>query len=163
MSETKPEHQNSDDAQAMSSNAKDVDQKKMKRKKSFDNYNSESINNNEIGYEIVEHENKRQKIEIKKCHQMANNKENEITTQTTNKANATTTTPATAVIAAAAAEKILQKQMKSNEPDKLRIKYENIHTTTVQKLTAQAEQLRSEISTLRTALANEQQAVRTLR
>lgn len=47
--------------------------------------------------------------------------------------------------------------------NKLRAKYEKIHTNTVQKLNAQAEQLRMEISTLRTALANEQNAVRVLR
>lgn len=49
------------------------------------------------------------------------------------------------------------------EPNKLRAKYEKIHTNTVQKMNAQAEQLRMEISTLRTALANEQNAVRCLR
>lgn len=49
------------------------------------------------------------------------------------------------------------------EPNKLRAKYEKIHTNTVQKMHAQAEQLRMEISTLRTALANEQNAVRVLR
>lgn len=49
------------------------------------------------------------------------------------------------------------------EPNKLRLKYEKIHANTVQKLNAQADQLRMEINTLRTALANEQNAVRTLR
>lgn len=47
--------------------------------------------------------------------------------------------------------------------NKLRAKYEKIHTNTVQKMHAQAEQLRMEITTLRTALANEQNAVRSLR
>lgn len=51
----------------------------------------------------------------------------------------------------------------STETGKLRTKYEQIHAVTVQKLNAHAEQLRMEISTLRTALANEQNAVRTLR
>lgn len=49
------------------------------------------------------------------------------------------------------------------EPNQLRTKYEKIHTNTVQKMNAQADQLRMEISTLRTALANEQNAVRVLR
>lgn len=49
------------------------------------------------------------------------------------------------------------------ETNKLRVKYEKIHTNTVQKMHAQAEQLRMEISTLRTALASEQNAVRVLR
>lgn len=47
--------------------------------------------------------------------------------------------------------------------NKLRAKFENIHTTTVQKLTAQSEHLRLEISQLKTTLANEQSAVRALR
>lgn len=49
------------------------------------------------------------------------------------------------------------------ETNKLRAKYDKIHTNTVQKMNAQAEQLRMEIGTLRTALANEQYAVRILR
>lgn len=45
----------------------------------------------------------------------------------------------------------------------LQAKYENIHTTTVQKLTTYADRLRQEIGTLKTALASEQNTVRILR
>lgn len=45
----------------------------------------------------------------------------------------------------------------------LQSKYENIHTTTVKKLTTFADQLRHEIGTLKAALATEQNTVRILR
>lgn len=46
---------------------------------------------------------------------------------------------------------------------KIGTKFEQIHTLTVQKLNAHAQQLRQEINHLKTALTNEQTAVRTLR
>lgn len=133
---------------------------KPKRKKSTssDSYVIDSIGG--IDYEIVQHENnKRQKIEIfKSPDNPSDDKENNTHNEPNNKGKSEPTSN----------ENVPQKLAKTNtkashEPDKLRMKYENIHTTTVQKLTAQAEQLRLEISTLRTALANEQCAVRVLR
>lgn len=61
------------------------------------------------------------------------------------------------------------KNMKDNNnqmttvTNRLQLKYENIHATTVQKLTAYTERLRLEINTLRSALAIERNAVRVLR
>ncbi|XP_055301822.1 centromere protein F isoform X2 [Sitodiplosis mosellana] len=121
--------------------------RKTKRKKStsIDGIGVEN-DTNDIEYAIVEHENKRQKIEIRK------HKENN---QTSIKADGLHM------------DKPPAKQPKDAKPNaetnKLRLKYENIHANTVQKLNAQAKQLRLEISTLRTALANEQNAVRVLR
>lgn len=99
-----------------------------------------------INYTIFQHENKRQKIEIpSKCKQKSIGEGREILGKTLSASSK-------------------PKDAKNNiETNKLRLKYENIHTNTVQKLNAQAEQLRMEISTLRTALANEQSAVRVLR
>lgn len=123
--------------------------RKIKRKKSTSiegdaiNVENETI---DVEYAIVQHDNKRQKIEIHK------NKENNPTPIKTDGLGVVKST-------------IKQpKDAKNNtETNKLRSKYENIHANTVQKLNAQAEQLRMEISTLRTALANEQNAVRVLR
>lgn len=94
-------------------------------------------------YAIVQNENKRQKIEITRS-----NKENNANAPNEKKPTTPSAKP---------------KEVKSTETNKLRAKYENIHANTVQKLNAQAEQLRMEISTLKAALANEQNAVRTLR
>lgn len=55
------------------------------------------------------------------------------------------------------------KLKKMGKESKLKVKFENIHTMTVQKLTSQADQLREEIQNLKAALANEQNAVRGLR
>lgn len=112
--------------------------KKTKRKKStsIEGIGVES-ETSDVEYAIVQHENKRQKIEI--------GKQNDVID----------------------VDKPSAKQPKdaknNTETNKLRSKYENIHANTVQKLNAQAEQLRMEIGTLRTALANEQNAVRILR
>lgn len=125
--------------------------RKNKRKKSTSTDevtdSNEIIDENEIDYAIIENEYKRQKIEI-----VANrkeNKENEVTVPVKDGLTPSNKAP---------------KHIKCNDDNrKLRLKYENIHANTVQKLNAQAEQLRMEISTLRTALANEQNAVRVLR
>lgn len=133
---------------------------KPKRKKSTssDSYVIDSIDG--IDYEIVQHENnKRQKIEISKSPENpSDDKENN--THNESNDNEKSEMPSNGNVS----QKLAKTNTKANhEPDKLRMKYENIHTTTVQKLTAQAEQLRLEISTLRTALSNEQSAVRVLR
>lgn len=138
-----------------------IEKIKTKRKKSTssDSYVIDSISG--IDYEIVHNENnKRQKIEISKDPETSSDdKENNTHNESNNKEKSELASsngnfsPKLAKINAKV----------SHEPDKLRMIYENIHTTTVQKLTAQAEQLRLEISTLRTALANEQSAVRVLR
>lgn len=131
--------------------------RKTKRKKSTSTDevadSNEIIDENEIDYAIIENENKRQKIEL-----VANRKENKENELTVPVGDGLTV------------EKPLMPSNKApkdtkcnNDNSKLRLKYENIHTNTVQKLNAQAEQLRMEISTLRTALANEQNAVRVLR
>lgn len=122
--------------------------KKIKRKKST-SIDGIAVENegNDINYTIVHHENKRQKIEVPlKCKEETPTNEKVVLEQPSTSAKPT-------------------KDGKSNnfETNKLRLKYENIHTNTVQKLSAQADQLRMEISTLRTALANEQNAVRILR
>lgn len=122
--------------------------KKTKRKKSTSiegiGVENETI---DVEYAIVQHENKRQKIEIRKHNE--NNKRTLIKSDGTDVDKPSAKQP---------------KDAKNNtEASKLRLKYENIHANTVQKLNAQAEQLRMEISTLRTALANEQNAVRNLR
>lgn len=120
--------------------------KKNKRKKSTSSegitVENEPIDVTNVDYEIVQHENKRQKIEILKSEEIDE------------KLN----------LDKSSVDAIKPKDAKNHtETNKLRLKYENIHTNTVQKLNAQAEQLRIEISTLRTALANEQNAVRALR
>lgn len=128
-----------------------IEKKKIKRKipTSLAIYANKPLNDDdydEVDYGIIQHENKRRKI-LK--NRIASNKENEMDSQI----------PATIESLAA---KVHEKQAK-NLPDKLRTKYENIHTTTVQKLTTQAEQLRHEIQTLRMALANEKNTVKQLR
>lgn len=116
--------------------------KKTKRKKStiIETVGDEN-ETIDIDYAIVQNEHKRQKIEIRK-----NNPKPKAEGLSVEKSPAKQT-----------------KDTKQTETSKLRSKYENIHANTVQKLNAQAEQLRMEISTLRTALANEQNAVRVLR
>lgn len=121
--------------------------KKTKRKKST-SIEGIGVENETIGieYAIVQHENKRQKIEIHKNQNIG---------------------PKSGKAEGSSADKSTAKQVKdaknTAETSKLRLKFDNIHANTVQKLNAQAEQLRMEISTLRTALANEQSAVRVLR
>lgn len=117
---------------------------------------SETINeidSSDADYAIVQRENKRQKVEIS-----ANKRKvYEKSSKSLNDDGLVSTRPPLSSA----------KQPKDGkscaETNKLRLKYENIHANTVQKLNAQAEQLRMEISTLRTALANEQNAVRVLR
>lgn len=104
----------------------------------------------EDDYAFVQRENKRQKIEIS-----SNRKRN--------KENCTRNIGTNSKAPPSSSTKPSKDGKNSTEPNKLRLKYEKIHANTVQKLNAQAEQLRMEISTLRTALANEQNAVRTLR
>lgn len=104
----------------------------------------------EDDYAFVQRENKRQKIEISSNRKR--NKEN----RPRNIGINSSAPPFSSV-------KPSKDGKNSTEPNKLRLKYEKIHANTVQKLNAQAEQLRMEISTLRTALTNEQTAVRTLR
>lgn len=120
------------------------------------------IDSTEDDFAFVQRENKRRKIAISAI--QAENKENIVElslpllpqcndddgTCNSNKALVRVTKPPT-------------DGKNGMEPNKLRAKYEKIHTNTVQKMNAQAEQLRMEISTLRTALANEQNAVRVLR
>lgn len=123
--------------------------KKNKRKKSTSieriSVENESTDTIHVDYKVVEHENKRQKIEIPSNRKSAD----ESGKSTLDKSSPVIAKP---------------KDVKNpTETNKLRLKYENIHTNTVQKLNAQADQLRMEISTLRTALANEQNAVRVLR
>lgn len=117
---------------------------------------SETINEidaSEAEYAIVQRANKRQKIEIS----TNKRKTYENGSKSHNDDGLVSSKPPLSSV----------KQPKDGksciETNKLRLKYENIHTNTVQKLNAQAEQLRMEISTLRTALANEQNAVRVLR
>lgn len=115
---------------------------------------NETINElDDIGddYAFVQRENKRQKIEISA--KRRGNKENCLNSP---KSSNSKVPPSSSV-------KQPKDGKNSTETSKLRLKYEKIHANTVQKLNAQAEQLRMEISTLRTALANEQNAVRTLR
>ncbi|XP_031635433.1 janus kinase and microtubule-interacting protein 3-like [Contarinia nasturtii] len=123
--------------------------KKTKRKKStsIDGIENEAI---DINYAIVQHENKRQKIEIPP------NLNGNISNPTKDDVDLEQTPPTTA-------KPTKDAKCNHTETNKLRLKYENIHTNTVQKLNAQADQLRMEINTLRTALANEQNAVRILR
>lgn len=131
---------------------------KRKQSTSSDGYVIDSIGG--IDYEIVHHKNnKRQKIEISKSPENPlDGKENNTHNESNTKEKWELTSNGNV------SQKLAKINAKaSHEPDKLRMKYENIHTTTVQKLTAQAEQLRLEITTLRTALANEQSAVRVLR
>lgn len=123
---------------------------KNKRKKSTSNdgmaIEHEATDTIHVDYEVVHNENKRQKIEIPPNHR---NKDS----LKLNGSNVEKSSIATK-----------SKDVKiATETNKLRLKYENIHTNTVQKLNAQADQLRMEISVLRTALANEQNAVRVLR
>lgn len=117
---------------------------------------NETINElDDIGddYAFVQRENKRQKIEISA--KRRGNKENCLNSPKSDSSNSKVP-PSSSV-------KQPKDGKNSTETSKLRLKYEKIHANTVQKLNAQAEQLRMEISTLRTALANEQNAVRTLR
>lgn len=107
----------------------------------------------ESDYAFVQHENKRQKIEIRTNRR--GNKENNPKQLKNDSSHSKR--------AVSSSMKQPQDGKSSTETSKLRLKYENIHANTVQKLNAQAEQLRMEISNLRAALANEQNAVRTLR
>lgn len=99
----------------------------------------------DVDYAIVQNANKRQKIQINRRNM--NNRPS-------------------ADISHVNKENMSPKKFKedvSGEPNKLQLKYDMIHANTVQKLTAQAEQLRLEITTLRAALTNEQNSVRFLR
>lgn len=131
--------------------------RKIKRKKStsIDGITvlNETIDATDIAYAIIQNENKRQKIELLVDREA--NKENQ--TKLSNEERLTSDK------SSISKEKSPKDAKCTNESSKLRLKYENIHTNTVQKLNAQAEQLRMEISTLRTALANEQNSVRVLR
>lgn len=60
-------------------------------------------------------------------------------------------------------KQLTEKMHKADGGSKLRAKFDQIHATTVQKLTAQNDQLRIENNTLRSALATEQNVVRNLR
>lgn len=133
---------------------------KSKRKKSTSSDSYVLDFNGEIDYEIIHHENnKRQKIEhFKSSKNLLDDKNDNNYNESKNKFKSEVTSIENV------SPKLAKSDTKvSHEPDKLRMKYENIHTTTVQKLTAQAEQLRLEITILRTALANEQSTVRVLR
>lgn len=63
----------------------------------------------------------------------------------------------------AQAKRPAETQKPPTSTNQLQAKYDNIHTTTVQKLTTYADRLRQEIATLKTALATEQHTVRILR
>lgn len=60
-------------------------------------------------------------------------------------------------------KQLTDKMHKADGGSKLRAKFDQIHATAVQKLTAQNDQLRIENITLRSALATEQNVVRNLR
>lgn len=117
------------------------------------------IDSTEDDFAFVQSENKRRKIAI--AAKRAQNKENIAVPSSTRCCGNGTTVNSNKPLMR------LTKQPTDGkigiETNKLRAKYEKIHTNTVQKMHAQAEQLRMEISTLRTALANEQNAVRILR
>lgn len=117
------------------------------------------IDSTEDDFAFVQSENKRRKIAI--AAKRAQNKENIAEPSSTRCCGNGTTVNSNKPLVR------LTKQPTDGkigiETNKLRAKYEKIHTNTVQKMHAQAEQLRMEISTLRTALANEQNAVRILR
>lgn len=120
----------------------------MKRKRSAsisDSYECPAYTDTD--YTFVEIKCKRQKLDLhasiaidaKKCSVQLNNGDNE----TKSKPSKENHKPAAA--------------------NQLQLKYENIHTNTVQKLNTYAERLRQEIGTLKAALANEQTTVRNLR
>lgn len=98
-------------------------------------------------YTFVEIKCKRQKLDLhasiaanaKKCSVQLNNSDNE-----------TKSNPS-------------KENQKPTAVNQLQLKYDNIHTNTVQKMTTYAERLRQEIGTLKAALANEQNTVRNLR
>lgn len=126
--------------------------------------------NNE--YRIVQNENKRKKIEILKQHHRPNaafEKEtlsNDVqkTASSVNINNIPTEKPPLPPKPKNIKKMSIQtNDCCSSSSSKLRTKFENIHTTTVQRLTTQSEQLRLEISQLKAALASEQNAVRALR
>lgn len=152
---------NASDIAAINEMSIECDAKRQtKRKKSTTIHGitgfDETTDATNVDYTIIQNENKRQKIElVPNQPDDEETKENKTKSSNEEKLQAEKSSPPSA------------KQSKdtkgSNEGSKLRLKYENIHTNTVQKLNAQAEQLRMEISTLRTALANEQNAVRVLR
>lgn len=99
----------------------------------------------ERNYSYVEHDCKRQKLELQ-AEKSGNTKEKSIQ-QLYNGIKA----------------KHLKENIKPTAVNPMQSKYENIHTTTVKKLTTFADQLRHEIGTLKAALADEQNTVRILR
>lgn len=129
-----------------------------------------------IEYRIVKNENKRKKIEIQKQHQPSecvNAAFEKETVSNDDLKNASSVTaqnniPTDKPPLPPKPKNIKKMSIQTNNccscgSSKLRTKFENIHTTTVQKLTTQSEQLRLEISQLKAALASEQNAVRALR
>lgn len=124
------------------------------------------IDSTEDDFAFVQSENKRRKIAISA--KRAENKENiavsllPLSTSTTQRCG-NGTSNSNKPLARLTKQPTDGKIGIDTNTNKLRAKYEKIHTNTVQKMHAQAEQLRMEISTLRTALANEQNAVRLLR
>lgn len=133
-----------------------------------------------IEYRIIQNENKRKKIEILKHHQRAQS--GNVVCDNEMLSNVDLKTPSSSVITNTnniptekpplppKPKNIKKMSIQSNDcckcsnnQSKSRMKFENIHATTVQRLTAQSEYLRLEISQLKAALASEQNAVRALR
>lgn len=109
---------------------------------------NEAINNPAIDY--IQCDNKRKKIDLQIL-----DEENIDEKAMLMKSSAVPATPTT--------KNIKDNNQMPNVTNRLQLKYENIHATTVQKLTAHTERLRLEINTLRSALAIERNAVRVLR
>lgn len=111
---------------------------------------NESINNPVIDY--IQRDNKRKKIDLQIL-EKENIDEKTVLMKSSVETSTATTKPET---------KNTKDQM-TNATNRLQLKYENIHTTTVHKLTAYNDRLRLEINSLQSALAIERNAVRVLR
>lgn len=135
----------------LTSDVMSENKKCVKRKRSTPiGATNEAINNAEIDY--IQCDNKRKKIDLQIL-----DKENIDEKAMLMKSSAEPATLTTKNI------KDNNQMPMPNVTNRLQLKYENIHATTVQKLTAHTERLRLEINTLRSALAIERNAVRVLR